>query len=1037
MNQKVKDILFSMKLSVVLLFFIALGAAVATFLENDYGNEAARALVYDSLWFEILLLVIGINLAGSIFRYRMWKLDKAAIFVFHISFLVILSGAAVTRFFGYEGVMHIREGGSAASFLSDETYVELAVSRGGERETTRQRVLISPLTGCSVALHAGEVKAHSTECYHRAEETVVPSSRGKAYLELMVSPEGSKGQVVMLGEGDQFREGDLHIAFNTSVPTGTTAIHIQGSPEQLVMKSTAPVTFMNMDNQLKGNLPPGALQPLLRRRLYTAKGVSFVLKNVIPSGEKSLVPVQAREGFSGIQLDVASGGEIKTVALLGTKGAMGAPVPIHFSNGTEVILRYGSVNLNLPFSIRLDDFKMERYIGSETPASYESYVTLLDPELQTGDEKYHIYMNHILVHKGFRFYQSSYDRDEKGTILSVAHDPGKLPTYVGYILMSLGFLIAPFSGSSRFRRLLNMVSRDRMTKHTGKFVLLLITLTVAFHPGRTFADELPGGVYVVDVRLADQFGHLVVHDVQGRLKPVNTLSTEVMRKLARTDSLYGLTSDQILLSMLVDPRSWQRVALIKISDESVKRLLDLGQAQQYASFHDFIDVSTGGRYKLQQELEDVNRIPASRRSKLDKEIIKIDEKFNIAYMALHGDMMRLFPVPGDVTGRWHTPEDVSKYLDPQGSRTLETGWQKFLEACNSKDWKKAEESLHWIEEYQRKGAGEQYPRKKTIDAEILFNRWNIFERLTPVYLILGFVLLMMVFLPIIRPSMRSDLVMRLITIVISVAFAAHTLGLALRWYISGHAPWSNGYESLIYISWATILAGFLFARSSSFALAATSIVGGLALFVAHLSWMDPQITNLVPVLKSYWLTIHVSIISASYGFLSLGAILGFITLFLYIMRNKKNERIDYAIVELVRIDEMSLMIGLAFLSIGNILGAVWANESWGRYWSWDPKETWTLISMLVYAALLHFRFIPALRNNYAFAAGSLLAFASVIMTYFGVNYYLSGLHSYAAGDPVPVPTFLYYTVATIILLLLFSARKGEQWMKLRHNRNEG
>jgi len=254
-------------------------------------------------------------------------------------------------------------------------------------------------------------------------------------------------------------------------------------------------------------------------------------------------------------------------------------------------------------------------------------------------------------------------------------------------------------------------------------------------------------------------------------------------------------------------------------------------------------------------------------------------------------------------------------------------------------------------------------------------------------------------------------------------FLAHTLGLALRWYISGHAPWSNGFESMTYIAWATVLAGFIFSKQSPITLASTSILAGLILFVAHLSWMNPQITNLVPVLNSYWLSIHVSMITASYGFLGLSALLGFITLLLFIAKNEKNDRqISLSIKELNAINEMSLMIGLAMLTVGNFLGGVWANESWGRYWSWDPKETWALVTIIVYAVVLHLRFIKSIYNDFNYSVISLMAFTSVLMTYFGVNYYLAGMHSYAKGDPVPIPDFVPISYAIVFVIIIFAFR---------------
>jgi cytochrome c-type biogenesis protein CcsB len=223
---------------------------------------------------------------------------------------------------------------------------------------------------------------------------------------------------------------------------------------------------------------------------------------------------------------------------------------------------------------------------------------------------------------------------------------------------------------------------------------------------------------------------------------------------------------------------------------------------------------------------------------------------------------------------------------------------------------------------------------------------------------------------------------------------------------------------MVYISWATVLAGFIFSKRSSMTLASTAILAGLILFVAHLNWMNPQVTNLVPVLNSYWLSIHVSMITASYGFLGLGALLGFITIILFIIKTESNQfQISNSIKELNAINEMSLMVGLVLLSVGNFLGGVWANESWGRYWGWDPKETWALVTILVYAVVIHLRFIKSVYSEFNFSVISLMSFTSVIMTYFGVNYYLAGMHSYAKGDPVPIPDFVPITYAIIFLII--------------------
>jgi cytochrome c-type biogenesis protein CcsB len=280
-------------------------------------------------------------------------------------------------------------------------------------------------------------------------------------------------------------------------------------------------------------------------------------------------------------------------------------------------------------------------------------------------------------------------------------------------------------------------------------------------------------------------------------------------------------------------------------------------------------------------------------------------------------------------------------------------------------------------------------------------------------------LLFFLFADIISPRKWKRAAIKVSSIILFVLFLVHAGGLAMRWYISGHAPWSNGYESMIYIAFVTILAGFVFSRSSKMTIAATAVLASLTLMVAHLNFMDPEITPLVPVLKSYWLMIHVAIITGSYGFLGLGAVLGLMNLLLMIFRTKKNnDRIGVTIKELTYINELTLTVGLFMAAIGTFLGGVWANESWGRYWGWDPKETWALVIVLFYSMLLHLRFIPKANGKFLFNVLALFGFSTVIMTYFGVNYYLSGLHSYAQGDPVPIPTYVPITIIVAALIAI-------------------
>ena len=328
-----------------------------------------------------------------------------------------------------------------------------------------------------------------------------------------------------------------------------------------------------------------------------------------------------------------------------------------------------------------------------------------------------------------------------------------------------------------------------------------------------------------------------------------------------------------------------------------------------------------------------------------------------------------------------------------------------------------------INDYQQKIGKDLIPPQKKIDLEILYNKWNIFKILLFYFMGIGFLLLILSFVDLFKPHNKTvHLLMKLLTALIVIGMLIHVVGLGVRWYVSGHEPWSNGYEAVVFVAFVTVLAGVIFSvNKSKFTLAVATLFASFLLGIAHGSLMNPEITNLVPVLKSYWLMIHVAVITASYGFLGLSAILGLTVLILYILRNKNNKALFKDVIEeLTTVSEMSMTVGLYTLALGTFLGGVWANESWGRYWSWDPKEVWSLISMMVFVLVLHMRIVPGLRGQFAFNFAALFSIATLIMTFFGVNFYLSGMHSYATGDPVPIPSWVYPTIAFFVILSLVS-----------------
>ncbi len=457
----------------------------------------------------------------------------------------------------------------------------------------------------------------------------------------------------------------------------------------------------------------------------------------------------------------------------------------------------------------------------------------------------------------------------------------------------------------------------------------------------------------------------------------------------------------------------------------------LGVQGKHASFLDFIDEKTEEGYRIMDPVLNAHRTKSSARSKFDTEILRVDERMNICYMVYSGDFLRILPDVNDPNQKWHTPNTIRSVYTGDDSLFAVNIVQLYLgtvrEAMESGDWSKADEYLGYIKVFQDRMGSGILPTKAKQKAEILYNRINIFDRLARFYLAIGSTLLIILLVQTLGKKFRLGKLRRIMMIHLLAGFGVHSVGLILRWYISGHAPWSNGYEALIYISWASMLAGVLFSRKSFAPIAVTAVLSWMILHTAHLSWMDPQLTNLVPVLKSYWLTIHVAVIASSYGFMGLAALLGFFNLVLMGLQSKRNsQKVEESTASLTMIIEMTVIVGLGLLSIGTFLGGVWANESWGRYWAWDPKESWALITILVYAFITHMRFIPGFRGVFALNLAAVIGFSSVIMTYFGVNYYLSGMHSYAAGDPVPIPDFVYWTAGIIVLVSSVAWFRGRQ-----------
>jgi cytochrome c-type biogenesis protein CcsB len=1001
-----------MQVMIILSLLFSFSIGYATFIENDFGRSSAKSLIFSAWWFEAILGLLVFNLVNNLIKFRLFRLEKIAALTFHLSFIIILLGAAITRYVSYEGMMHIREGDASNLFISDDTFIQVHINDRLHQYSYDKKLFLSGISNnnfdINVNFKDNDIFIESISFLPNVKDSLfVGLDDGKTILHIVV-PGDDGMQDEFIDNGQQKMINGEYFTFNNAKVDAINFFSKDG-----VIKCRAPysVSTMSMLTRELNEYDALKLFSLNKKTLHTANELNFVLKDVLNNAK--LIPVSASNVMvdgkeDALVLNVKANGESKEVILYGGKGYAGSEEVFAIKN-LNFKLSYGSKYYTTPFRVKLRDFQLDRYAGSMSPSSYAAEVSILDGETVS---EHRIFMNNVLNYRGFRLFQSSYDKDEKGTILSVNHDWwGTLITYIGYFLLGLGFILVFLTKKTRYRAL-----SDKLKKLSAIIILPFIINISAF------AEDslLDMKKQEFNANHISRFDALVVQDNGGRLKPVHTLTSEYLRKIYGKDNFEDKSATEVILGMMSDPVIWSKEPIIKVSHQKLRLLLSsTDEHSKYirVSFNDFFD--SNGHYLLAKDVQfSYEKLPKDR-NQYDKDLIKVDERVNICFAVYGGGIFRFFPLPNDSNNTWVTFMQSTDFRDNDSlfvANIIPMYFKGVKEAMETNNWTTADTIISYIQKFQLRYGAEVLPVQTKIDLEITYNKLNIFSRLFMYYSLVGVLLLILIIISLFNQNKWLMLMILFFKWLIILGFIAHIAGLALRWYISDHAPWSNGYESMIYIAWATILSGIIFSRRSLLALAATAIVSGLLLMVAHLNWLDPEITNLVPVLKSYWLMIHVAIITASYGFLSLGAILGLIALWLIIFTNTKNkDKLKNTLTELTVINEKTLEIGLFMLAIGTFLGGVWANESWGRYWGWDPKETWALVSVLIYSFVLHMRFIPSLRNEYVFNVISMFAIWTIIMTYFGVNYYLSGLHSYAAGDPMPIPDFVYYLIGLMFV----------------------
>ncbi len=1034
--KKLLDFIFSSKSTVLFLLIFAMAIGSATFIEEKYDTETAKHLVYNAKWFEFLLLLLVLNFTGSIKKYRMFSKEKAAAFLFHSAFIVIIIGAAVTRYTGYNGTMHIRSGEAASSMYTSDLYfrVEATDKAGkyiGDVPVHMSQVLNSPFHLAVDTKQNGKIEFDYKGVLKNAVDTIEENMPGGKSMLGVVVPGAGGRQTVFVEDGEIKDMGQFMIAFNNN--TRTDAIRITEKDGKLMINSPFDINRTAMPSMAKDTITRDVEKEFKEKCLYELGGPVFVFKKLYTKATKHLIAGKGEGGPDALLLDVTINGIKHNAQVLGGSGYIS-----NFQDagieGMDIKMAYGEKEVDIPFSLKLDRFVLERYPGSSSPSSFLSEVTLID-SANNVKEPHKIFMNHVLDYRGYRFFQTSYDPDEMGTVLSVNHDQnGTMVTYAGYFLMGLGFLLTLLNKNSRFYLLRRSIKKIRQERKAG-IITTIILLVIGLN---SFAQTTE--IKHVSVAEADKFGHLLVQTVNGRFEPVNTLAYDVLHKISRKDvfdidGVGKMGAVQIFMDMPLNTEFWKTQKIIYIREKSVQEVV--GITGSYAAFNDFFDEK--GNYKLAQIAENSFRKKAAEQNAFDKEIIKVDERANVTMMVFNGSMLKMFPTQYNTNGSWVSWDDSLARLPITGSLKILNDdlqlnvfcihnimglyLQEVYKACKTNDYSRADKLWEYINSIQRQSTmASAIPSPTMVNYEISYNKSKIFTNLRDWYATLSMVLLLLAFLDILSTK-KNKVITWLLNISIALlaaAFLYHTYGLILRWYLTGHAPWSTGYEALLLIGWGGLLAGFCFIRNSKITLAATTLLAFFILMTASHSDYDPQLTNLQPVLKSYWLIIHVATLTISYGFLGLGFVLGLINMFIYVFKNNKNyRRLDMITKELTNINEMNLTIGVFMAAVGTFLGGIWANESWGKYWGWDSKETWALVIVITYTIVLHLRFASSMLREFIFNVAAVLAYASVLMTFFGVNYYLSkGLHSYASGDTPVFPVWAWVAILSILSLLV-------------------
>ena len=658
---------------------------------------------------------------------------------------------------------------------------------------------------------------------------------------------------------------------------------------------------------------------------------------------------------------------------------IGQPTDTYMAQDEE----QGMKEEKLPFSLCLQKFEAKMHDGTNAVADYSSKFTVIDGDDKSEGE---VSMNNIYSHRSYRLYQSSYDEDGKGSVLAINADPYGIPvTYTGYALLFISLVWMLFDPKGGYRKLL----KSPLLKKGALMIALILSMA---NIQTLHAESATGNLQnaVLPKETAEKFGelHILYND---RICPVQTFALDFCKKIYGARSYQGLTAEQVLSGWVFYGNTWANEPFIKIKSGEMKTAMNL---PDYASLNTFFNREMGG-YTIGQYVQEYYN---GQQDKFHQQAADIDGKIQIIMELREGISLKVLPYTFTKnvkatkdhsfikagTTTWFSPVDkLPQAVEHQHALYIRNVFSLLNGDVKAGNTSRVNEFFVKMKKYQEVSSGNSLPTATQYKAERINNAFPFATILFMANLTLGFIAL---FYTIYRMTKKKEIKVLNIAlpILLGVSFLALTFGLALRWIISGNIPMSNGYESMLTVAWFVMLISILMQLRIRIVMVFGFLISGFFLLVSHINQMDPAIGQMMPVLNSPLLSIHVSIIMMSYALLSLTFICGIMGICL----RSHGE-------ELQALSRIFLYPALTTMGFGIFIGAIWANVSWGNYWSWDSKETWALITFMIYAVVVHTQSLPVFRKPLVYHIYITLAFLSIAMTYFGVNYFLTGMHSYA------------------------------------------